>query len=77
MGITAPILRLVVEEDVDAAVAYFENLAECLANEMLLQGCRRPSDLRRVPLIFSGETRNYLDCRGYNLTEICRARRQK
>lgn len=77
VGITAPILRLVVEEDVDAAVAYFDNLAECLANEMLLQGCRRPSDLRRVPLIFSGETRNYLDCRGYNLAEISRARRQK
>ena len=77
VGITAPVLRLVVEEGVDAAVDYFEKLAEFLTDEMLLLGCRRPSDLRRVPLVFSGETRNYLDCRGYNLAEISRARRQK
>lgn len=77
VGITAPVLRLVIEEGVDAAVEFFENLAQALANEMLLQGCRKPNDLRNVPLIISGETRNYLDCRGYNLAEICRARRQK
>ncbi|WP_405380090.1 type 2 isopentenyl-diphosphate Delta-isomerase [Phascolarctobacterium sp.] len=75
VGITGPILRKVVEEGVDAAVAYVEDLAEDLKNYMLLLGCRAPRDLRKVPLVISGATRNYLDCRGYNLQAICQSRR--
>lgn len=74
VGITAPVLRLVVEEGVEAAVAYFAQLAQGLEQYLLLLGCRRPYELRRVPLIISSETRNYLDCRGYDVAALCKSR---
>ena len=74
VGITAPVLRLVLEQGVDKAIAYFEDLAQELMQYMLLLGCRTPYELRRVPLIISGETRNYIDCRGYDLAALCRSR---
>ena len=77
VGITAPILQLVMEQGVDAAVTYFESLAQELADYMLLLGCGKLTDLRNVPLIIGGETRNYIDCRGYNIADICKKRRQK
>ena len=58
----------------DKAIAYFEDLAQELMQYMLLLGCRTPYELRRVPLIISGETRNYIDCRGYDLAALCRSR---
>lgn len=75
VGVTAPVLRLVIEEGVEAAVAYIENLADELAKYLLLLGCRNVKELRRVPLIISGATRNYLECRGYDLQSLCRVRR--
>ena len=74
MGITGPVLRLVVEEGVDKAIAYFEELAEGLMQYLLLLGCKHPYDLRKVLLIISGATRNYLDCRGYDVAALCKGR---
>ena len=74
VGITGPVLRLVIEEGVAKAIAYFEELAEGLMQYMLLLGCKHPYELRKVPLIIDGATRNYLDCRGYDVAALCKAR---
>lgn len=75
VGITAPILALVLEQGVAAAVEYVQKLADELQKYLLLLGCRTPYALRRVPLIVTGETRDFLASRGYELAQVCRRRR--
>lgn len=76
VGITSVVLKLVLEEGVEAAVAFFEQLAQELRSYMLLLGVQCVSDLRNVPLIITGETKNFLACRGYELAQVCRKRRK-
>lgn len=75
VGITGSVLRLVVEESVEAAVAYLEQLGEELKQYLLLLGCKKPQELRKVPIVITGETKEYIECRGYDLVEICKNRR--
>ena len=75
VGITAPLLRLVMEQGIDAAADYVEALAEGLQKYMLLLGCLTPKELRDVPLIVTGETRDFIASRGYELAKLCRWRR--
>lgn len=75
VGITAPILRKIMESGVEAAVKYLDALANEFVDYLLLLGCRTPHELRSVPLIITGATREYIDCRGYNLSKLCQSRR--
>lgn len=75
VGITGPILRLVIEKDVRAAVEYVKELIEGLVQYMSLLGCKNVYELRNVPLIITGETKNFIECRGYDLKSLCRSRR--
>ncbi len=75
ISITAPVLRYVMEEDVDAAVRYLHYIARELKRYMHLLGCAKVQDLRKVPLFITGETAQYIACRGYNLQNICKSRR--
>jgi len=51
------------------------SLAEGLQKYMLLLGCLTPKELRDVPLIVTGETRDFIASRGYELAKLCRWRR--
>lgn len=75
VGITGSVLSKVVNDGVESAVEYLENLAENLKHYLILTGCQSLYELRNVPIIITGDTRNYIDCRDYNLAEICRCRR--
>ena len=75
VGITGIALRLIQEAGVDAVVAYFEELGKQLTNYMLLLGAKTPSDLRKVPVIFGGDTLNYIHNRGYDLASLSKNRR--
>ncbi len=75
VGISGIVLRLVQESGVDAAVAYFENLSVQLTNYLLLLGVKEPCALRNVPVIFQGETVNYIVNRGYDLVALSKKRR--
>ena len=75
VGITGVVLRLVLEEGVDAAVSFFEQLAQELRSYMLLLGVQSAQELRSVPLVITGETKDFLACRAYELTQVCRKRR--
>ena len=52
-----------------------EALVEQLARYLLLLGAKTPKDLRKVPVIFSGETANYIANRGYDLAALSKNRR--
>lgn len=73
IGIAAPVLNLVVNKK--DAVAFLNKMGERLSDYLVLLGCQKPSKLRCVPLIFTGRTKDYLDCRGYSLTNLTRKRR--
>ena len=75
VGITGIALRLIQEVGVAAVVTYFEELSKELTNYMLLLGAKTPYDLRKVPVIFTGETANYIANRGYDLASLSKNRR--
>lgn len=75
VGITGPILRLVIEKDVKTAAEYVKGLVEGLVKYMSLLGCQNVNELRNVPLIITGETKTFIECRGYELKSLCRSRR--
>ncbi len=73
IGMAAPVLNLVVNKK--DAVTFINKLGEHLSAYLVLLGCHKPSKLRSVPLIFTGRTKDYIDCRGYSLTSLTRRRR--
>ncbi len=75
VGITGVVLALVMEQGVDAAVKYFTDMADELTKYLLLLGCKKPYELRNVPLVITGDTQYYIASRGYKLAEICKKRR--
>ena len=75
VGITGPVLALVMEQGVEAAAAYMQKIADELIKYLLLLGCRHPYALRTVPLVITGETLDFIACRGYDLPKLCSARR--
>lgn len=74
-GVTGNILDIALHQGAEAAAQYFTDLGNGLHDYLLLLGCRVPGDLRRVPLIYSGETRGFIDCRGYDITALSQSRR--
>ncbi len=75
VGVTGPVLRLVIEKDVKAAGEYLLQMAEGLLKYLALLGCKTVYDLRQAPLIITGETKDFIECRGYKLSGISRSRR--
>lgn len=75
VGITAPLLRLVLEQGASAAVSYLQGLAQELERYLLLLGCKAPHELRNVPLVIGGATRDFIASRGYKLAAIAKCRR--
>ena len=75
VGMAGNVLRLVQEGGVEAVTTYFEALAEQLVRYLLLLGAKTPKDLRNVPVIYSGETANYIANRGYDLAALSKNRR--
>lgn len=76
IGITGSVLAEIMQHGVSSAINYLNSLGDSLRNYLLLTGCRNVYDLRNVPIIITDETRNYLECRGYDLVSICKSRRQ-
>lgn len=75
VGITAPVLDLVKHHGVEAACSFLVHIADELQKYLLLLGCKKPYELRYVPLVITGETRDFIASRGYDLVQICQSRR--
>lgn len=75
VGVTGSVLDVVLHQGVEAAAQYFVDLGNGLHDYLLLLGCSAPDRLRNVPLIYSGLTRDFLDCRGYDVAALSKKRR--
>ena len=75
VGMTGVVLELVIQQGVEAAVAFMQNVEEELRAYMLLLGAQSPMQLRNVPLVVTGATRDFIASRGYDLLQLCSARR--
>jgi isopentenyl-diphosphate delta-isomerase len=68
-GIGLPLLKLAIEGP-ENVISEITTITEELKVAMLLTGCRTLADLKRCSLIISGETKEILQQRGFNLTEL-------
>lgn len=64
VGIAAPILRLIIQEGVGAAVQWVEDFLAAMRQYLLLCGCSTPAGLLSVPLVITGFSRDWLNARG-------------
>lgn len=74
VGITGPILKLLLENDVKTAISYLLDLIDDFVKYLALLGCNNVYQLRQVPLVITGDTKDFIECRGYDLTALCRSR---
>ncbi len=68
-GTALPLLKPATKDArsvVRAMSPYLRALRIC----MFLTGCKRPEELKRVPLVVLGRTREWLEARGYDLREF-------
>src|SRR5660397_238031 len=68
-GIGLPLLKLAIKGPEDV-ISEITAITEELKVAMLLTGCRTLADLKRCPLIITGETKEILQQRGFDLTEL-------
>jgi isopentenyl-diphosphate delta-isomerase len=68
-GIGLPLLRPAFK-GTESVVSEIMAVVEELKVAMFLTGCKRLSDLKRCPLVITGETRQILQQRGFDLAEL-------
>jgi isopentenyl-diphosphate delta-isomerase len=68
-GIGLPLLKLAIKGPEDV-ISEITAITEELKVAMLLTGCRTLADLKRCPLLITGETKEILQQRGFDLTEL-------
>lgn len=59
--------HIVSEENIYRAVDFIKGIKEEIRKIMVLTSCKEIKDLRRIPLIYTGETVDFMNCRGYSL----------
>ncbi|NLY83506.1 MAG: type 2 isopentenyl-diphosphate Delta-isomerase [Acholeplasmataceae bacterium] len=74
VGMAGCILRKILEQGFGAALEEIKSELELLRNIMLLTGASRVSELKKVPLLFKGETYQQLACRGHDLRTLAQRR---
>ena len=60
------VLSLLLRQGEDAAVACIEEILADLRDIMVLTGSKTIRELQQIPLIFTGETLDFLQSRGYD-----------
>jgi isopentenyl-diphosphate Delta-isomerase len=66
VGMAGPLLRTLVEQGVEALVAYIEELYHDLTLIMGALGAKTVAELQRVPLVIRGDTHHWLTERGFD-----------
>lgn len=74
VGMSGNILRWVTE-DFDHAQVNFKKIVDDLSAIMLLTGSRNLKALRKAPLYFTNELKDFLSCRGYDVKVLSSGRR--
>lgn len=76
VGMSGNILRCIMEDGVEVAQQRLLEIITDLRSLMLLTGSRNLKTLRRAPLYFTGELREFLLCRGHDPVQLSTARRK-
>ena len=71
VGIAGPVLKAVIEGGVEAGVQYINDLKSQLQTIMILVNARTINDLKNVPILIFGETKEYCECRNFDLKKLC------
>lgn len=66
VGMSGNILAVLIEQGEEQAAAYLQEIIDDLKDIMVLTGCRTIKELQKVPLIFTGETMDFIQSRGYS-----------
>lgn len=69
VGVAGPILKLLHQKGETEVISCLEAAKEDLRRIMLMTGARNIKGLQKVPLVFTGFTREWLQERGYNTTQ--------
>uniref|UniRef100_UPI002611B268 alpha-hydroxy-acid oxidizing protein n=1 Tax=Thermococcus sp. TaxID=35749 RepID=UPI002611B268 len=72
-GVALPLLKPAVKGDVEGVIRILRRYIEEIRNTMFLVGARNVEELRRVPLVITGFTREWLEQR-IDLKEYLKAR---
>lgn len=75
IGMAGNILRNIIEGGVDEATSAFQNTIEELKMVMLLTGAKNLQELQSTPIYFTNELKDFILCRGYNLTGLSTTRK--
>ena len=75
-GVALPLLKPAVKGDVEGVIKLMKRYIEEIKNTMFLVGAKNVKELRRVPIVVTGFTREWLEQR-IDLAEFLRARRRK
>jgi isopentenyl-diphosphate delta-isomerase len=75
VAVAAPAVRLLRGKSLTEAVAWFEAFLAEMRRYMLLVGARRVSDLPSVPLVITGNSKEWLNQRGIDTARFARAGR--
>ena len=70
VGMAGNILNKILVNGETAAIEGINDMLSMLRNIMVLTGCKRVSDLRSAPILFSGTLFQSLVCRGYDLVQL-------
>jgi isopentenyl-diphosphate delta-isomerase len=70
VAIAGPILKVLKTKGIEGVVRWYQDFIVDLKRYMLLVGARSISDLRSVPLVITGFSREWLSARGINTTQF-------
>lgn len=69
VGIAGPMLRTLLNEGEEALNKYIEDIQEEMKIEMMLLGAKKLNDIKKIPLIITGEVKEWCQQRNIDLQE--------
>ncbi|MEX2105001.1 MAG: alpha-hydroxy-acid oxidizing protein, partial [Bacilli bacterium] len=76
VGMAGPILKVVINEGVNAAVNFIERLKEQLCFIMTALGTETIRELQQTPIVITGQTREWCDMRMIDIRSLATRSKQ-
>lgn len=70
VGMSGNILKILSNNDINAANNFIHQILEEIKLYMILLGCKNINSLKNTPLLFSGKLYDFIKSRGYNLESL-------
>lgn len=76
-GIAGPVLKIIKTQGVDGAVRWYNNFVTDIRRFMLLVGAQNLNDLRFIPVVVTGFSREWLSARGIDTEQFARRKKTR